>query len=109
MDECRCESKGKKGDPTRPNANSIFKRSFVRFSVNLEREARLSDVVSKLFDALGGPQHLLNVRELVKPEFLEVNLTWPVKFSQEQEGGFFSPNDLSLLASLRCSMAFEFL
>lgn len=101
--------KGLKGELTRPNAKSTFKRSFVRFSVDLEDTARLNEVISRLIGTLGGSEHLQNIRELVNPEFLEIDLTWPVKMSQEQEGGFFSPDDLSVLASLQCSLSLEFL
>lgn len=100
--------RGLKGEPVRLGASANLKRSFVRFFLPLE-EARLDQVVPALIDHLGGIGKVISVRQSVGPEFFEINVDWPVKSSDEQEGGFLPPTVISDLEKLRCTLTFAFL
>jgi hypothetical protein len=104
----RASEKGVRGSPVKPAVKTILKRSFARFPVTLDPTVRLDQVISILLDELGGMDKLIVVRDSVAPEFFEIGILWPVKNSEEQEGGFFSPSVISGLAGLRCSLSFSF-
>ncbi|ASR42749.1 hypothetical protein BEN78_04460 [Xanthomonas citri pv. mangiferaeindicae] len=92
----------------RPGVKATLKRSFARFSLALDPNVRLDQVIPLLLDELGGLDRLIGVRDSVAPEFLEIDILWPVKNSEEQEGGFFPSSVISNLAGLRCSLSFSF-
>ena len=105
----RASEKGVRGNPVRPGVKTTLKRSFARFSVALDPIVRLDQVIPLLLHELGGLDRLIGVRDSVAPEFFEIGILWPVKRSEEQEGGFFSSSAISDLAGLRCSLSFSFL
>lgn len=100
--------KGVRGNPVKPGVRASLKRSFTRFSVALDPNSRLDQVVPNLLNELGGVDKVMSVRESIAPEFFEVDILWPVKNSEEQEGGFISSSAISDLASLKCSLSFSF-
>jgi len=104
----RASEKGVRGGPVRPGVKATLRRSFARFSVSLDPTVRLDQVIPLLLDELGGLDRLIDVRDSVAPEFFEINTLWPVKNSEEQEGGFFPSSVISNLAGLRCSLSFSF-
>jgi len=77
--------------------------------MNLDQETRLDQVIPLLLDHLGGVAKVTAAYQAVMPEFFELNIIWPVKSSDEQEGGFLPPSAISDLASLRCTLTFAFL
>jgi len=99
---------GTKGDPVRPGVNTLLKRSFVHYSVDFPGDHRLDEMIQTALARLGGAQHLCEVRDQVGPEFVEIDITLPVKLSEEQEGGFISPAVLAQIVSLRASLSFGF-
>ena len=99
---------GKRGDPVKPGVAAVLKRSFARFAVELDPRSRLDQVVPALLQHVGGLAAIEKVRNAVDPEFLELNITWPVKSSDEQEGGFLPATVISDLARMRCALTFGF-
>lgn len=45
-------------------------------------------MIPALWIHLGGMDSIREIKEKIKPEYLEVNLVLPVNDSEEQEGGF---------------------
>lgn len=99
---------GERGTHVRAGVAALLKRSFARFSIELAPDCRLDQAVPVLLAHAGGLQRLKSVRDVVTPEFLELDITWPVKGSDEQEGGFLPVAVLSDLANLECSLSFGF-
>ncbi len=100
---------GTRGEPVRSGVKSLLKRSFVRFSVEFPDGCRLDEMIPTLLTHLGGVNHIREVRDQIKPEFLEVDMVLPVKSSDEQEGGFLPPPTLVELSLLGASLSFQFL
>lgn len=102
-------SSGIVGERVKPNVQSRLTRSYVRYVLQLEEGVALDEVFGLLMRQLGGVDNLVRARERVKPEFFEVDIAWPIKFSQEQENGYFPESVIEDLAKLRCTLGFSFL
>jgi hypothetical protein len=100
---------GQRGSHVKPGGKSILKRSFVRFAIELDASSRLDQVVPAVLHHVGGVERIKIVRDAVMPEFLELDITWPVKWSDEQEGGFLPASVLSDLSHLECALTFGFI
>lgn len=50
----------------------------------------MDEMIPALWIHLGGMDRIREIKEKIKPEYLEVDLVLPVKGSEEQEGGFFA-------------------
>lgn len=105
----RASEKGIRGNPVRTGVKAILKRSFVRFSISLDSSGRLDQAIPALLEALGGIDNLINARNRTAPEFFEVDITWPIKRSENQEGGILSSSTLADLTQLKCNLSFSFL
>lgn len=100
---------GIKGEPVKPGVETLLRRSYFRFSVNLPEEMRLDEAIPFLFHKIGGFDKAVLVREKVSPEFIEVGLTLPVKGSESQEGGFISPESIFQMNRLGATLTFQFM
>jgi hypothetical protein len=103
------ESSGIRGNPVRQGVATLLERSFTRYEVEFVDGCRLDEMIPKLLGSLGGVNHLSQAKEKISPEFIEINLVLPVKYSEEQEGGFLPPSTLTEIAQLEASLSFEFL
>lgn len=103
------ESWGVRGTAVKQGVATLLKRSFVRYEVSFSESCRLDEMIPKLLEYLGGANHLSEAKEKIEPEFFEINLVLPVKYSEEQEGGFLSPSTLAEIAQLGVTLSFEFL
>jgi hypothetical protein len=99
---------GRRGSPIKPGVKTLSKRSFARFAIEIDANSRLDQVVPSLLTYLGGVEKIRSVRDVVLPEFFELDITWPVKSSDEQEGGFFPTSIVSDLFHLQCAVSFGF-
>ncbi len=99
---------GRRGSLVKPGVRTPLKRSFARFSIEIDINSRLDQVVPSLLAYLGGVEKIRSVRDVVLPEFFELDITWPVKSSDEQEGGFFPASVVSDLCHLQCAVSFGF-
>lgn len=100
---------GRRGDHVKPGVKAVLKRSFARFSVELDSTSRLDQAIPALLQHAGGLEAVEKVRDAVEPEFFEIGITWQVKLSEEQEGGFLPATVISDLAKLRCDLTFGFI
>jgi len=100
---------GTKGERAKPGVKTLLKRSFVRFAIEFPDTCRIDEMIPALLAKLGGVSHLCEVRDRVLPEFFEIDLTLPVKNSEDQEGGFLPPSTLADLSRLRASLSFQFI
>lgn len=105
----KASSLGRAGLPVKPGVKGVLKRSFAEFSINFDKECRLDEMIPLLLSRLGGIERIVKVREHVSPEFFEINFTLPIKYSDEQEGGFIPSKVLADLVALECSLSFEFI
>ncbi|NVZ23770.1 hypothetical protein HX794_29405 [Pseudomonas costantinii] len=103
------ESSGLRGNPVTQGVATLLKRSFTCYEVEFIDGCRLDEMIQKLLSSLGGVSSLSLAKEKIRPEFIEINLVLPVKYSEEQEGGFLLPSTLTEIAQLGASLSFEFL
>lgn len=103
------ESWGVRGNPVKQGVATLLNRSFVRYEVSFSENCQLDEMITKLLEYLGSANHLSEAKEKIEPQFFEINLVLPVKYSEEQEGGFLPPSTLAELAQLGASLSFEFL
>ena len=99
---------GTRGLTTKPGRTPL-KRSFVQYSVEFPTPPLVSDMVPAILARTGGVDRLCAVRDTINPEFLEIDLTLPVKHSLEQVGGFISHESIADLNRLRATLSFGIL
>ncbi|MBJ7514999.1 MAG: hypothetical protein JHC82_01705 [Stenotrophomonas sp.] len=99
---------GRRGFPVKVGVKAVLKRSFARFSIDSEGGARLDQMVPSIISHLGGVAPIGEARRRAEAEILEINITLPVKHSDEQEGGFISVESVNDLSRLGCSLTFSF-
>jgi hypothetical protein len=98
---------GVRGQPRRPGLRPLVK-SFASWQVEFPDSAQLNEMIPSLIERAGGVDRLVSVKNEVKPEFFEVDLSLCIKDSQEQEGGFFDSETLSLLSRLGVCLSLGF-
>lgn len=99
---------GLRGAQVKPGVKAVLRRSFARFAVTIDPHSRLDQVVPTLLQHVGGVERVKEARDAVAPEFFELDITWPVKSSDEQEGGFLPASVISDLSHLQCALTFGF-
>ena len=92
----------------RPNRPNTWQRSAVEFEVEFPDAFPIVEMVPALLAYTGGVEHLCGVRDQVLPEFFEINLVLPIKFSEEQEDGYLSVDTLADVSRLRTTIGFSF-
>ena len=97
-----------KGTQMRPNRPNTWQRSAVEFEVEFPDAFPIVEMVPALLAYTGGVEHLCGVRDQVLPEFFEINLVLPIKFSEEQEDGYLSVDTLADVSRLRTTIGFSF-
>lgn len=83
-----------------------YPRSVVTFTLEFREPVLLVDMLPRLFEHVGGVANILHARNVVQPEFLELDLYLPVKGSEEQESGFLTIETIKDVASLDATIAF---
>ena len=68
----------------------------------------LNDMFTALLARLGGVSRLLQIRNEVKPEFLEIHFDLPVQTSDESQDGYLSETVVADLFQLKASLSFSF-
>ena len=97
------------GQPMRPSRPNVWLRSAAKFQVEFDDSALIVDMVPAILAHAGGLEHLCAVRNQVSPEFLEINLVLPIKFSEAQEDGYVDVQTLQQLAQLGATLGLSFL
>ena len=77
--------------------------------IELPSNCRLDDMVPKLIEFLGGIDNICQARDQIQPEFLEIDITLPIKGSDEQDDGYFSLEVLRDINTLRATLGLSFL
>lgn len=102
-------STGTKGKKTKPQVTTILPRSFVQFEIELPNNCCIDDMVPQLIVFLGGIDNICRARDQIQPEFLEIDITLPIKGSDEQDDGYFSLEVLRDINTLRATLGLSFL
>jgi len=98
---------GCKGQPLSHGQQPLAK-NVISFEHRMSHEIRWSDAVDALLNSLGGAEKLKAIVETFRPEFVHVDLTLPVKESEEQEDNFITPETMARLVSLGASFGCTF-
>jgi hypothetical protein len=85
-----------------------LQRSFARWEVAFSDTAPLDEMIPTLLDRIGGAERLHAAQQLVKAEFLEVDLALWIKDSEEQEGGFINAKSIAMLAKMGATLGLGF-
>jgi hypothetical protein len=105
----KAERRGIKGQLRMPNRDVTWPRSFVRYELSFEQHCFIRDRIPRLLEYLGGIEHIAKVRQLVQPEFLEIDLALPIKGSDEQDDGYFPLEVLQQVTQIGASIGLSFL
>jgi hypothetical protein len=97
--------KGTQMNATRPN---VWQRSAAKFAVEFDDDFPIVDMIPALLSHTGGVEHLCLVRDKVLPEFFEINLVLPIKFSESQDDGYLTAETLQDLCRLRATLGLGF-
>ena len=68
----------------------------------------MDEMIPALIERLGGAKNLLAAKNVVSPEFLEIDITMRIVDSEEQEGGFIDTETLAMLVNLGATLSFGF-
>ncbi len=94
-----------RGQPVRPGMRSLAVRSAVSYQIDATPTETLTDMTVKLLNALGGIEHLKQVKDSVKPEFVEIDFVLPNTASKVKIGEELDAKAVALIASLGASVA----
>ena len=100
---------GKRGQLVRPGVTTRLVRSYVQFAVDADPSKNVVDMIPMLLLALGGIDHVSEIRKRVRAEFVDVNLALPFKRSDEQSSGWIDQDSISALHRLGATLAIEVL
>jgi hypothetical protein len=98
---------GVAGAARKPGTQPL-RRSFAKWAVRFEDSARLDEMIPSLIDGIGGADHLATVKQVVGPEFFEVDIAMWIKDSEEQEGGSIKLASPEMLTKLGANLSFGF-
>lgn len=96
------------GQPMRPSRPNVWPRSAAKFQVEFEDNALIVDMIPAILAHAGGHEHLCSVRDQVLPEFLEINLVLPIRYSEAQEDGYVEAQTLQEVAQLGATLGLSF-
>ena len=99
---------GNRGEPVKLGVKTLLTRSYTIFSMEFASDYELNDMFTALLARLGGVSRLLQIRNEVKPEFLEIHFDLPVQTSDESQDGYLSETVVADLFQLKASLSFSF-
>jgi hypothetical protein len=99
---------GNRGEPVKLGVMTRLTRSYTIFSMDFVSDCELNDMLPALLARLGGLSHLLQVRNVVQPEFLEIHFELPVRESDEVQDGYLSEAVVADVFQLKASLSFGF-
>lgn len=97
-----------KGEPMRSNRPNTWQQSVASFEIEFADALPIVEMVPALLAYAGGVEHLCGVRDQILPEFFEINLILPIRYSEEQEDGYLSLETLADIHRLRTTVGFSF-
>lgn len=99
---------GNRGEPVKLGVQTLLTRSYTIFSMDFASDDELDDMLPALLARLGGVSRLLQVRNEVQPEFLEIHFDLPVRQSDESQDGYLSEAIIADVFQLKASLSFGF-
>lgn len=99
---------GNRGESVKPGIKTLLTRSYAIFSRDFEGGFELNDMLPALLAGLGGVDHLFQIRNQVKPEFLEIHFDLPVMKSDESQDGYLSEAVVADTFRLGASLSFGY-
>lgn len=99
---------GNRGELVKLGVKTLLTRSYTIFSIDFADDYELNDMLPALLARLGGVNRLLQVRNEVQPEFLEINFDLPVRKSDESQDGYLSETVIADVCQLKASLSFGF-
>lgn len=104
----KAEKLGLRGVPLIGGVTPL-KRSFVSYRVEFPEGCSLFEMLPALMLHMGGVDNIYKVKNIIKPDFFEIDILLPIKGSKEQEGGFFELESIAELHTLGATLSFSFL
>jgi hypothetical protein len=92
-----------------PDGISPFKRSAISFTVDFSKGCVFFEMLPTLLKHLKGVDNICKVRDIIQPEFLEIDIALPIKDLNELRGRSFDLESIADLYKLRATLSFSFL
>lgn len=99
---------GYKGEVIRPGVKTKLTRSYAEFLIEFPNGYLMVEMIPSLLKHLQGVENICKIRDLVDPEFLEINIHIPIRSSDAQEDGYIDLEDLANIYKLHATLAFGF-
>lgn len=99
---------GNRGEPVKAGVKTLLTRSYTIFSMEFASDYDLNEMLPALLARLGGTDRLLNMRDEVQPEYLEIHFDLPVRESEESQDGYLSEEVIAHVFRLKASLSFGF-
>lgn len=94
---------GAKGDFAKAGATAILKRSFIKFESSVGDDDTWDSILQSIFLKLGGVEKIKKALDSLSPEFVEVSVIVPARYSDQQEDRFLGAESVKMLAILGAS------
>jgi hypothetical protein len=102
-------SSGLKGETVRRGILQTLKRSYITYDQSFGSEALWDHVILELIDSLGGVASVRAAVAQLRPEFVQIDISVPVRHSEEQEDRYVSCEVLRVLAEIGADLTFSFI
>jgi len=96
------------GNAMTPNRPNVWLRSAAKFTVEFTDETRIVDMIPAILRRAGGVDHLCWVRDQISPEFVEIDLLMPIKYSPSQDDGYVASETSHDLCRLGATLGLSF-
>ena len=100
---------GVKGQPVKPGVETKLTRSYAEFSVSFERTDEVFTMIPALLNHMGGLDHVVDIKQRLSAEFIDVNLVLPFKRYLRQTNGWIDQESIGALNRIGAILAFEIL
>lgn len=99
---------GNRGEPVKAGVKILLSRSYVKFSREFTDDQELSEMLPALFLYLGDTPRIKDILNVVRPEFVEINLDLPVRRSDDSQDGYLQGQSIREASDLNASISFSF-
>ncbi|KPZ05576.1 hypothetical protein ALO41_200007 [Pseudomonas amygdali pv. ulmi] len=99
---------GNKGEPKRPGLKSVISLSYTIFSISLPEDSDMADNFASLIMHMGGKDNIIQLQNIIKPDFTEFNFYIPSRTSEIIQDGYLSQDCIGMLHELNATVGFNF-
>jgi hypothetical protein len=99
---------GSLGEPVKLGVQTRLNRSYVIFSKEFESGFELNSMIPALLAELGGTDRICQLRDQVRPEFLEIHFDLPVMTADESQDGWLQETTIADAFRLGASLSFAY-